>query len=46
MFQCRDCGNYMSEDELDLLTELCYFCAKIYSDEEQDWETEKENEDE
>ena len=40
MTQCRDCGELQ---ELDELTNLCYFCAKIYSDEEQDWEKEKDN---
>ena len=39
--QCRDCGEL--SDDLDELTKLCHFCAKIYSDEERDWEREEEN---
>jgi len=42
MIQCRDCGSYYPADELDLLTGLCYSCAKVYADEEQDWEREEQ----
>ena len=41
---CRDCGEEFPFDEIDELTHLCYGCAKIYSDEERDWEREETNE--